>query len=159
MIVNQLRTLLLNAPGNMIFPDVPGEEYVPPNYRPVAVPFSVQSVLTVLFGSSPDRSFLNFRLRQLMTLLHTTELAEFVSALDPRVTYWPSTDVSLFASVAGTTVTPLAGNSILNVIGTLVPNEAAGTLRYCWGIQVLDGSTVQVTTFAPGKRDHGLQLQ
>lgn len=87
--INHARTLLLNAPGQTSQRQEVGEEYVPPTYNPLVLPSYLQTARRVLFGSAPDRYFLNFRVRELMAYIHQTELAEYVTALDPRVTYWP----------------------------------------------------------------------
>lgn len=87
--INHARTLLLNVNGRASHRSEPGEEYIPVEYVPVVLPSYVQVPRRVLFGAAPDRYFLNFRARELMSYLHQTELAQFVYDLDPRVTYWP----------------------------------------------------------------------
>lgn len=87
--INHARTLLLNAPGQTSQRQEIGEEYVPPNFVPLVLPSYLQTPRRVIFGAAPDRYFLNFRVRELMAHIHQTELAEYVTALDPRVTYWP----------------------------------------------------------------------
>lgn len=69
-------------------PGVLGEEYIPP-YTPIRLPAYLQAARKILLGSAPDKVFLNFRAYELLSLIHNTELAEFIYALDPRVTYWP----------------------------------------------------------------------
>lgn len=87
--INHARTLLLNVSGRTSQRDAPGEEYIPPTYSPLVLPSYLETPHKILFGTAPDRYFLNFRARELMAYLHSTELAEYVYALDPRVTYWP----------------------------------------------------------------------
>lgn len=85
-----MRTLLLNADGDAVVPDwAIGEEPVDAAYRAVAVPAWLAAVRARLFGSAPDRSWMNYRLAQYVTLLHRTELEQHVLAPDPRVTYLP----------------------------------------------------------------------
>lgn len=66
-----------------------GYEYVPNDFRPVALPNALNTMRQLLFGAQPDNYFLNFRVNELMSYIHATELAEYVYRLDPRVTYWP----------------------------------------------------------------------
>lgn len=87
--INHARTLLLNLSGRTASREEPGYEYIPPEYSPVVLPSYIQTARRVLFGSAPDQYFLNFRARELLAHIHSTELAEFIYALDPRVTYWP----------------------------------------------------------------------
>src|SRR5581483_2043121 len=94
---NHFRTLLLNLSGNIKPPGTyPGEEYVPPGFVAQWMPPNLQQVWNVLFGYSPDRAMVNYRLRQYMPLVHAAELEQYVLALDQRVTYWPLYDDSLF---------------------------------------------------------------
>jgi hypothetical protein len=90
--INHARTLLMNVSSASNQRQEIGEEYIPANYAPLTLPSYLQSARRILFGTAPDRYFLNFRVRELMAHLHQTELAEFVYALDPRVTYWPEVD-------------------------------------------------------------------
>lgn len=87
--INHARTLLLNVSGVSSQRQETGEEYIPETYRALELPSYLQTPRKVLFGAAPDRYFLNFRARELLAYLHQTELAEYVYALDPRVTYWP----------------------------------------------------------------------
>lgn len=84
--VNHLRTLLLNVSGDRDY-NVIGEEYVPRDFRAVRLSAAQQFVRERLFGAQPTRFTLNYRLRQLLTLLHSTDLAPFATDLDPRLTY------------------------------------------------------------------------
>jgi hypothetical protein len=95
--INHIRTILLGCPGNTpVLPWVIGEEYVPPAYQPAMLTGPLQQVRDALFGKNPDRSYLNYQLARYMTILHATELAEFVYAADPRITYPSATSLALF---------------------------------------------------------------
>jgi hypothetical protein len=94
--INYARTLLLNVRGSTSSRENTGEEYIPAEYVPVSLPTYLQTVRRILFGTSPDRYFLNFRARELMSYLHTTELADYVYKLDARVTYWPEQTLSFY---------------------------------------------------------------
>lgn len=87
--INHARTLLLNQPRRKTHYSDIGYEYVPADYRPVELPPTLSVVRNLFFGAAPDNYFLNYRCRELLAYLHTTELSEYVYALDPRVTYWP----------------------------------------------------------------------
>lgn len=94
--INHARTLLLNRPGKFYMPGIVGEEYISPNYSAVKVPSYIITPHRILFGSDPDRVFANFRAWELLSFIHETELAEFIYALDPRVTYWPQAQTDFF---------------------------------------------------------------
>jgi hypothetical protein len=97
--INHARTLLLNQPGKNYQPGFIGEEYTPRNYVRRQVPSYVLFPHKILFGSNPDKVFLNFRAAELLSLIHATELSEFVHALDSRITY-AVTDLTDFFSPA-----------------------------------------------------------
>lgn len=107
--INHARTLLLNLDGRTSHRDEPGEEYIPVDYVPVILPSYIQAVRRVLFGSAPDRYFLNFRARELMAYIHYTELSQFVYDFDPRVTYWPETDRPFYLTEKQVRATQAAG--------------------------------------------------
>ena len=87
--INHARTLLLNqSGGNTPYGGQPGDEYLPVSFRRVSpLPSYLLSVRKWLFSDSPDRVYANYVTRACLQLLHATELAEYVYALDPRTTY------------------------------------------------------------------------
>lgn len=94
--INHARTLLLNQHRRRTHYSDIGYEYVPPEYRPVELPATLSMIRQLLFGSSPDNYFLNYRCRELLSYIHATELSEYIYRLDPRVTYWPETHKPFF---------------------------------------------------------------
>jgi hypothetical protein len=137
-----MRTLLLNADGSITFSsDYPAEELVDPGYRALVLPQSLQVVRNCLFGMYPDRAMLNCRLRQLLTIIHSCELAEFVTALDPRITYWPIRPAN---DTFGTSIINVTGTGALYVQG-LSDLVAVDQLLYEWQVSVRYDGTVSVT--------------
>lgn len=133
---NYARTLLLNVQGQD--PGCPGEELVPRRYVPVAVPDYVRMFRAVLFGVSPDRFMLNYRARQLLLLIHGTELQTYLDALDTRVTYDLS-DNSLFdTSVYGPTVVRQATDDVdasISLLGSPTSPDLSGYCGYDFLVQ------------------------
>jgi len=85
---NHARTLLLNSTGaNNPGATYLGEELIPANYAALSLNTSLQSIRRHLFGADPDRAMLNYRSYQLLSMLEKTDLQEFVTDLDPRITY------------------------------------------------------------------------
>jgi len=144
--INQLRTLLLNQSAVAIpLPGYPGEEFVPADYMPRTLPDGLATVHSLLFGVAPDRAMLNMRLRQLLGLIHSTELAEFVYALDPRVTYWPPRNDSLFSSLDNVpTITNIVGTNVLYIMGSPTPFTDGDKLYYSFLIEVVNGTDVTI---------------
>lgn len=147
--INHVRTLLLNLSGeNRPVPTFPGEEYVPPAFTARAVPPALASVRRVLFGNSPDRAMMNYRLRQFMCLLHASELVEFVLAPDPRTTYLPFNDRLLRTVCRGPVVTQTFGAvKGFNILNSFTFADPSGRLKRQWKVKVLDGTTVQLDSF------------
>jgi len=87
--INHARTLLLNTPAKRAHARDAGYEYISPDYKRVELSSVLKTIQTLLFGANPDQRFLNFRALELLSYIHQTELAEYIYALDPRVTYWP----------------------------------------------------------------------
>lgn len=87
--INHARTLLCNIGGAQYQPQYLGEEYIPPQYAAAPLTSYLQAARRLIFGTQPERVFLNHRVRELMQIIHETEFADYVYDLDPRVTYWP----------------------------------------------------------------------
>ncbi len=147
---NYVRTLLLNMDGRQSYPaDYPGEELVPPDYRPVRLPPVLQSLRTLLFGSNPDRAYLNYRLRQLLTLLHSnTLLAPYLTAVDQRLTYTVEARRrrELFTDMARGSSTQLAGPpAAFYFQGEVDADDAQGRLYHRWRVTLGNPGAVFVT--------------
>ena len=119
--INHIRSILWNAPHRqMNSADFLGEEYVSLEWVPVPQPHGVARLRDILFGHNPDRALMNYRLRQLMTLIHSTDLEQYVHGKDTRVTYWPGTARGIFDETFGATVTDISvSGSQLTPVGTL----------------------------------------
>lgn len=148
--LNHARTLLLNVKAP-VFARAPGEEYIPPDYTPVSLPGDLQLLRGVLFGQTPDRSMLNYRAAQLMQVLHSTPLEEFVRGLDPRITYDPS-DSGLFAYPFNQAATTLyTGDPIQAVVaGSYLPAaDVSGVSAYQWNVAAINATQLAVWQTVP----------
>lgn len=150
--INHFRTLLLNRDGPRLIPD-PGEEYVPP-YRAVALSTALYSVRTRIFGADPDRSMLNYRLRQLLPIVHATPLEEYVLALDSRITYALDADDLVSPALYAPVVSKLSGTDAdtLTILGLPTPPDATGKMDHSFRIEPTGSGTVRVTVEQPGTR-------
>ena len=138
--INHVRTLLLNMPASSM---TPMGEYVPLEFNTVAVPSAVQRARDILFGPRPDATMLDYRLRQYMTMLHSTELVEFVTAQDPRITYAPgSRAMSDFDPAA--VVTPVENSIELFITGNL-PRTADGRMSCLWQVKAMVAGSTSVS--------------
>ncbi len=144
---NHYRTLLANLPPSGL--EI-GEEKIPPAFSPVRLPDSVQAVRRVLFGGTPDRAMVNYRVRQLLAVVHTSPLKDWVYALDPRVTY-DFADATLVSDAAfRPRVLQASGPPAkLVVLGTPNPPDATGVVRLAYTVDVLSTETVSVYRYTP----------
>lgn len=138
--INHVRTLLMNRTREGYPQDYPGEEYIQPDFIPKKLRLELQLIHRQLFGVAPDRLFLNYRVRQLLTIMHSTELVEFIYDFDPRVTYTPLVDdESLFDEVFVTTVRQVAGSgNTLYVSGEHVTTPGDNRLQQTWDVIVTE---------------------
>jgi hypothetical protein len=93
--LNHMRTLLLGLKGP-IDEDatLPGSVYVPV-YQPPEMSETLHHIRGILFGSSPDYDGLLYRCTQYMRIMHVTPYKEYMTALDPRITYmFDATDLA-----------------------------------------------------------------
>lgn len=137
--INHARTLLLNKPGSYYQLGVLGEEYIPADFASLYMPSYIKTPYQIIFGVNPDKVFVNYRLRELMALIHQTELAEFVYALDPRVTYWPQNDNNFLAGTLHGSVSKVAGFDAarLRVLGDLRADNIRGRAFHEYFIRIV----------------------
>jgi hypothetical protein len=87
-VLNHARSLLVNRAAAGPLGDVPGEELVDADFRPVALDEPLAALHAALFGADPDRHTLAYRARQYVELLHADRRLEgHVLSLDGRVSY------------------------------------------------------------------------
>ena len=141
--INHGRTLLLNIAGDGCGGNL-GDEYLPPAYRPLGLPTVLQIIRSYLFGSSPDRIMLNYRAQQLLAMLHATPLAQFLTALDPRITYDPYDTTFFDPTNFAVSAQALNGNQPLSFIGAVGAPDALGQCQQQWLVEVLNEQTVSV---------------
>lgn len=141
--INALRTLLLNRSGSdQPGFSYPGEEFVPLGYGAKMLPVALKTVHQLIFGVSPDRAQLNWRLRELLPILHNTPMVEALLDLDPRVTYLPFTNDLYERMIAGPVVLPQGATTEL--LYPLITDVVSDQIYYSWNITVVDGSHVSI---------------
>lgn len=150
--INHLRTLLLNAAGTTSpGSQYPGEEFVVPTYQPVTLSTNLAALRGVLFGPGADRAMQNYRLREVFSIIHSTELAPYATAIDSRITYWPARNSELFRSLAfGATATQTSGTALSFSIQSPqgVPS-ALGQIYQQYKVAILNGTQVKVSRLVP----------
>lgn len=135
--INHVRTLLLNEPGERIPAGAHRSEAYIPLFKPVVLDTPLMKVYEVLYGTDPDYEGKLFRTAQYMAILHSTEFVEYVTALDPRITYDPLRP-NLFDQSYGTTVAT-SGAATLTVLGVWQEPAFKGRMRSDW-VVTLAGS-------------------
>jgi hypothetical protein len=154
--INHVRTLLLNENGaTRPAPDFFMEEYVDPKYGALTLPAYLTQARAPLFGAGADIAYKNYVMRLLMTLLHSTEFASYVYALDTRVTYLNRPSVagtSIETSATPTNDLALAGAAEV----TGVPSSTPQRVQWDWDVEVVSGGPtvfqVQVSRRQPYAR-------
>lgn len=152
--INHYRTALLNISGsNWPGLEYLGEELVDPMFRQKPMSGYVSTVHRLIFGESPDRAYLNYRLRQLTTMWHDGDLHEAVTAKDSRLTYWP---MQFASTMAGYGVVKVEGvNSIFAidyaVFNVPTADDKLGRSQFILDLEV-SGDTCSVTDERTGDR-------
>lgn len=151
--INHARTLLMNVNGSArpaatFFM----EEYVPPDFEAQELSSSLQDVYNVLFGSNSDNAFLNFRARQYMYVLHSTEFAQYVTDLDSRVTYL--NDRSIVETSQAALIEPLNSLATANLfeVGEVEVTPSVPQMLPSWQLEVLAALYVRTTHEKSGRK-------
>lgn len=144
--INHFRTLLSNGAGPVFPGGTPGAAYVPP-FTPLLLPNSLEAIRSRLFGPNPDVFFKNYRVRQLLAVVHAGPLDAYVRALDTRITYATTAPDLLDESLYVPVVHPLSGTAadVLTVAGTPAAPDPTGQAYRSYRIAPTGSGTVQVT--------------
>lgn len=150
--INHLRNLLLGVPGSINpGPSFPGEQFVPPLFSPVPLPAPLLTIRNALFTDRPDRAMLNWRIQEYLSCVHGSGLGGFVTALDPRITYWPFNRSLLTSLLFGPQAVQFMGNPAQQLFfvgaqsGQVQPSW--GRLFYSWQLTIVDNTTVQIVLY------------
>lgn len=149
---NHARNLLLNiAPPSVQTCAYAGDELIDPAFRPVVMTPALTSVRTVLFGANPDRVMLNYRARQILNLLHAGPLVEFITDLDPRITYGFDDEPFLAGSLYAPAIEPLTAVAPdrLRIAGDPQAPDITGRMQHDYAVDVLTTETVQLRRMLP----------
>ncbi len=153
--INHARTLLLNVASKTYQPGTLGEEYIP-LYSPLRLPTYLTLSRNILLGTDPDKVFLNFRMHELLSIIHQTELSEFVYALDPRITYDPAATSEFFTAQQQINLRRILGltNTRLFVNGEVKADNITGRAyrNYAVDVTFVDGD-YRLTIAAEATRD------
>lgn len=148
--INHIRTLLMNVDGSFRpGEDGIGEEYVDPDFRVRRLPSYLQTLRKEFFGSDPDRLMLNYRLRQIMGAIHSTDLDEYARADDPRITYLPFRQRQLFDVSTFTPSANLISGTAVDFSGTAAMIDDFGRVETRFAVTLLGGLQVRVEQQTP----------
>lgn len=148
--INHVRTLLLNVERTDA--DVLGEEQIDPDFKPLDLPSPMRKVRSILFGDDPDRYMLNYRSREILTIVHNTELESWITYFDNRITYFPFRGFVFYDLPSYEQEYLKTGTNELARIGDIEADESAGKLYYHWMIDTDSSQNVTVTQFQPTYR-------
>ena len=142
---NRVRTLIMNRGRAGHGLDIPGEEYTPPDFLPRTLPIGLVRMYNVLFGTKPDRLFINYRMRQIMQLIHATPLGDTVG----DTTYIPFR-ADFTTDVFNTTVSQQSDAAVpVYIRGTHSADINNGYTGYKWRVQKTAADAVTLTQLMP----------
>lgn len=143
--INWLPLLLINRTTGTDL-DIPGDFYSPPGFVQSTYPDNLENIRSMLFGSNADNASKNYRMLQLLSIIHSSELGKFVLDIDSRVTYLPidsrfarGLDFGIVANQTFGTSTPLYFQGVSTNYKTL------GPIYQRWTLTALDLNTIQVS--------------
>ena len=141
---NHIRNLLVNRAGSdYADTTVPGDELIPTGYLKKVLPTYLQTLRSRIFGVSPDRVMLNYRVAQLLSTISSTDLQQYVVSVDSRLTY----DYPDLKSGFGPSVQKQSGLATdeLTLQGSEVAPDASGVCSYRYVISVDTSPSAVVT--------------
>lgn len=146
--INHYRTILLNESGS-VNQDMtyPGEEYVDPSFTKKKITSKLDTVRKLLLGQSPDRAFINYRLKQITTMWHDSILRDEVINEDNRITYWPldtsiNSNINMFGTITIEGMDPVVKTKLIPSVQPI----SSGSGRSLWLLSAQVDSGVCVVT-------------
>ena len=149
--INHCRTLLLNRDGLKR----PGPSYflealVDPDFHPLLLSPGLQQLHDILLGVNSDNAFANYRLWQLMKILHSTEFVSYVLALDSRVTYTSMNPPVRLNSATFTGLNLESAGSVILFVGAPVVTKQSPIILRNWQVTLKDANTVTLANWQDG---------
>lgn len=140
---NHGRSLLVNRDGSAVGNTL-GDELTLETFKAVNLGAGQLAIRRILFGSDPDPYMLNYRTRQLLSLIHASPLVEHLLALDPRITYRLDTADYFADAVYKPNVVNLIGEAVLRVQASPAAPDASGRMWFSTRIDVTSSTTLTV---------------
>jgi len=139
--INHARTLLLNRRGGGQALTELGEEYIPETFAGQVLDNNLKHYWTLLFGSKPDNTWLNFQARRLLQIIHATSYEKYLFYHDKRITYAPNMACDFALQTYGFEQNT---SSALRVVGAgeLDADPKQGRMKWQWKITVTNGDVV-----------------
>lgn len=150
--INHARTLLLNRSGaSRPAQTYYLEEYVDPAFLPIKLPTYLSTVRDALVGGNSDNAYANFRLREIFRTIDSTEYRDYITALDPRVTY--RRDRSVVQVGKSLTAAPITSGTTLELVfvGEITQGPLTQQLQYDWVVEQLTSTSVKITSAQLGQ--------
>ena len=142
--INHARTLLMNVAGSTPILDYIAEEIVDPAFNQLSLPSELLQLRRGLFGSDPDRHMLNYRVRQLLAVVHASPLVEYILGLDKRITYDFESTQLIDPKTWIPQVVRINDSPELPVLGTPFSPGAIGRIQHKFFVSVDTPGTVSV---------------
>lgn len=139
--INHARTLLCNMGSSGAFPlGSFGEELLPSDFSVLSLPTYLGNLRTSIFGTNPDRFFLNYRAAECMRILHSTEFYEYIEDLDSRTTYDMENTCFMYTAYGSTIETITDDPDLIPaVLGKFSADNYAGKAYDLWDVKLSGG--------------------
>lgn len=150
--INHARTLLGNLLPTTVDTQYYDEQYIPEDFIPIQLSTSLTKLREFFFGTRPDRSFINFRLREFLSVIRASLYGNYLSALDDRILLIDTegsnalvTDVPVLVS------TTAASTSLIQMRSSkqVVEADFNGWLDFEYELSLTGATEVRVTRSRP----------
>ena len=137
--VNHVRNVLLNELPD---PSADLEQYCPPDFRPIALPYDAAAVQSLLIDRTWPRPYRNFVATLLAVLALDSEFRPLLDSIDSRTTLdGRNSHVATLQDRIG--VQRISGASTLGIVGEFASRPAAGIFRGAWSLTG-SGTTISI---------------
>lgn len=127
--INHFRTLLANLPPAPGDDATPGDEYIPPDFAPQAIPLPLRDLYLAFIPAGSSRESVNRLVFTLLQEAQAPDFEEFVTALDGRTTYSLTDETVLRKTALGEVVdSGNFQNKLAKVVAAAIKAENSNSL-------------------------------
>jgi len=150
--INHARTLLGNLAPTFVDGQFYDEQFVPESFVPITLSTSLKKLREFLFGTRPDRSFVNARLREYLSIVNNSLYQDYLWNFDSRIVALDEQGENAWIADEGILVSTTApSDSLIQMVSSKKITEAdyTGWMDFTYELTIVGENTIEVVRNTP----------